>query len=240
MVCKFVRTALWFGLAASLGVCGLSASARAQSNDPVRCDGDFPDGIGRCIYQDGGYYTGEFAGGLPEGDGVYVLPGSDGGGRYTRYDGEWSAGKPDGSGVLLQDDGIRYEGFFQDGKLLSGEVFYPNGDRYQGPFLDVEGTPVADGIGRYFFANGDRYEGDFFNGEILGDGTITRSDGTRCVAEFYGSGLVGKGTCSYANDLVYEGELVNGRPYGRGVLIDAEGKRYEGFFRDGELVDFQS
>jgi hypothetical protein len=216
---------------------------RAQEGEgtpaiPPYCEGSLPDGFVKCVYNDGerqaDRYEGEFVNGRPEGRGIYTYANRD------RYEGEFRNGLPNGQGTFIFSDDARVQGTFEDGNITSGTVTFTNGDRYVGEFRLV--TNIDSGVtssqphgpGEFIYANGDRFSTTFFAGGPLGQGVLTRADGTRCEGDFYNLELDGNATCVFPNGLRYQGEVRNGVPHGEGVLIDASGQRFPGSFRDGK------
>ncbi len=49
----------------------------------------------------------------------------------SRFQGGLVNGNPNGNGVLVDSKGLRYEGYFENGKIKSGVVIYPDGSRYK-------------------------------------------------------------------------------------------------------------
>jgi hypothetical protein len=74
----------------------------------------------------------------------------------------------------------RIEGELRDGKLSRGIAIYPNGDRYDGEFLDGR----RNGRGVYTSANGDRYEGEWRDDRRNGRGVYNSANGNRYEGEW--------------------------------------------------------
>ncbi|MDJ1170127.1 MORN motif-containing protein [Roseofilum sp. BLCC_M154] len=124
---------------------------------------------------------------------------------------------------------------------------YPNGDRYQGNFVD--GQP--NGQGTYISLEGSRYEGNFLNGQPHGQGVFIRADDTRFEGVFQNGTLTGTanrpGKIVFSTGEVYQGSFEvfpvpgnptrqTSRPNGRGVFIFPDGSRYQGEFFQGEIL----
>ena len=95
-------------------------------------------------------------------------------------------------------------------KAEKGKYIFPNGDVYEGDFIDGKRT----GKGKYIFSNGDVYEGDVIDGK-----------------------LTGKGKCTWSNGDAYEGDMVNDKMHGRGKFILSDGQTWEGLFVDGARLE---
>jgi len=90
-----------------------------------------------------------------------------------------------------------------------------------------------------WFGNGDeekdgKYVGDIENGEPIGQGTFTWSDGEKYVGEWKNGKYNGQGTFTYPNGDKYVGEFKDGEYHGQGTLTLLNGDKYEGKFKDGE------
>ncbi|MBR2296727.1 MAG: hypothetical protein IKA43_04890 [Clostridia bacterium] len=219
---------------------------------------------------------------LPEGHGKAIF--TDGG----YYEGEWVNGSPCGHGKTVDEEGIIHEGGYFDGLYHGyGEITYPDGKVVCGiwdndvlvelcesskskassesshigaddvldesarnedgdekssshPIRlpdgdsyegDTEGGE-AHGHGKYTFANGSWYEGEFVDGLFEGFGALTLCDGRRIEGAFY-KGDIENGVCHLTDGSVYEGGFKAFCPNGAGRLTDADGSIYEGEFKDG-------
>ncbi|CAH0992696.1 hypothetical protein SIN8267_02829 [Sinobacterium norvegicum] len=110
----------------------------------------------------GGHYSGDRAGGLYHGRGVYV---SDDGQSYT---GEFSEGYFHGSGELRRGDGYHYSGGFHYGMAEGeGREQLANGDVYIGEFANDQ----RDGIGQVILAKAvdgvKQYNGRWQRGRLI-------------------------------------------------------------------------
>ena len=90
-----------------------------------------------------------------------------------------------------------------------------------------------------WFGNGDeekdgKYVGDIENGEPIGQGTFTWSDGDKYVGEFKGGGPNGQGTLTSPDGDKYEGEFKDGERTGQGTFKWSDGDKYVGEFKDGK------
>lgn len=83
-------------------------------------------GEGTMIYNDGGYYKGEWSSGERHGKGYVVFP--DGG----EYSGEFKYNKLNGHGERLYPDGTLFVGEFKDGSCTFGEQFLTDGTSRKG------------------------------------------------------------------------------------------------------------
>ena len=84
-----------------------------------------------------------------------------------------SRDQPHGLGTAVREDGRRYEGTFQDGSLVTGKCFRPDG------FLEYEGGFKGGrrhGTGTVFHRDGKVFTGRYEEGSFK-DRTITCPDG---------------------------------------------------------------
>jgi hypothetical protein len=152
---------------------------------------------GRRTYasKNGDVFEGSFAGGKPDGVGIYRF-------ASDRYEGEmvrascragdaispraaiasrrrsWTASP--GHRRYHFSNGDRYEGEITGGALSGqGAYYYGSGMKYEG---DMRlGQP--EGKGTFWFLDGTRFEGAFESGLAKARGEIVRPDGTRTPAE---------------------------------------------------------
>ena len=149
-------------------------------------------------------------------------------------------------GVFLSNDGDKYEGEYQSGKIVRGTALYPGGAKYEGDFKnDIphgEGTFMysdgsiyygkfkngkSDGQGIKTWKDGKEYAGSFQNDEPHGKGTFTYSDGSKYVGEFKNGKKDGEGTITYPNGATFTGNFLKGSEYGKGICVDQNGSSVE-------------
>lgn len=109
--------------------------------------------------------------------------------------------------------------------------FFSSGtsDAYEGE-LNPDGLP--EGQGTILYPNGDRYEGQWLNGKKHGQGTMTYANGNVYTGQYENGLKHGKGTFTYTNQDVYEGEFQQGKKEGQGQYTYADGEQYIGTFQD--------
>lgn len=125
------------------------------------------------------------------------------------YSGEWNkAGKMHGIGTVLDSDGSKIVGIFQNGQL--------------------------NGKGRKIDSNGIAIEGEFRDGQLDGEAKMTRKDGAKFEGNYENGVLTGKGKEQWQDGMEYEGEYLDGKRHGLGLLRTKDGV-YEGSFRLGKI-----
>ena len=132
-------------------------------------------------------------------------------------------------GSLKAETGLKYNGFFIDGKILKGISIYPGGAKYFGEFKDYK----PDGYGTFFWKNGDKYYGEWKDGKTNGNGTKIWKNGRKYLGTFKNDKLHGKGTLFYPDGKKYEGEFLNGKRHGEGTFTYVDGSAYIGKFLAG-------
>jgi hypothetical protein len=169
--------------------------------------------------------------------------------------GTWVGGITTGDGTYEDNDGLRYEGHFIDGKFHGkGTAWYPDGSRYEGDWANGE----REGEGNWRSADGSRYSGEFranqFNGKgtltvntgdiltghwkdgrLNGHGSLTTADGMLYVGGFRDNDFHGQGSLTYPDGRHYEGDFSNGAFNGTGSEVFADGKKYEGEYIEGKF-----
>lgn len=97
-------------------------------------------------------------------------------------------------------------------------MFYKNGDRYDGLWLDDK----PHGEGRMIYANGDVYEGMWFMGKRSGYGVLTKRNGDHFEGHWVNDMREGQGSYFFSTkNQVFVGEWVNDMPK-TGVYSEVE------------------
>lgn len=155
----------------------------------------------KTVTYDGGTYSGESAGGVPNGKGTLTYAVGDSFGRLS-YDGAWKDGVFSGYGVLRWRDGSVYAGEFVGGYF--------------------------DGHGKYTWNDGTAYDGDFVGGIREGKGAYFWNDGMVYTGDVVDGSPLGKGVYNWADGDSYKGDVVNGRLEGNGKYIWSDGTYWVG------------
>nr|CBA27420.1 hypothetical protein Csp_A02190 [Curvibacter putative symbiont of Hydra magnipapillata] len=128
-----------------------------------------PHGNGKLEY-DGTIYTGDFIEGRATGIGTITSP------SRVVYFGEVRDGKPSGNGKLTFTDGTTIAGTFSSNKPLTiGTIDSPKGYRYEGELDNYKPS----GRGKLFNPMGSTFIGDFKNGRPIGMGVVETKAGER-------------------------------------------------------------
>jgi len=126
--------------------------------------------------------------------------------------------------------GHKYNGLFEDGKILKGTALFPGGAKYVGEFKDFK----PHGFGNFAWTNGDKYFGEWKFGKSHGSGTKIWNDGREYSGTFKDDKLHGKGTFYYPDGKKYVGEFINGKRHGEGIFTYPDGTAFVGKFIAGK------
>ncbi len=212
-----------------------------------------PDGYGKIVYGNYGWYQGFFKDGKREGKGTLCVKDSIihegewkkdlayGYGKRVYidsnvYEGNFVNNKEQGTGVVTfgrynAKSGSRYEGHFDRGDITGyGTLYYGNGGRYEGSMLYGKRS----GKGIMYYANGARYEGSWAFDECNGYGEMLYSSGNKYVGNWSADARNGKGIYYWNDGSRYEGNWKWGGKEGKGVYYYASGAKYDGHFINDE------
>ena len=176
-----------------------------------------------------------------------------------KYEGNFYNYQLIGLGRYINEEGICFEGIFEDNNLISkatvitinennkrveyfGDIvdFKKNGKGkelcedeyiYIGDFLDN----LKHGKGELeYLDTGDIYKGDFNKGEITGKGIYKWRSGEEYEGSFVNGIKHGDGIYSWPDGSKYIGEYKNGIREGKAKYIWEDGRIFNGYFKDGK------
>ena len=158
--------------------------------------------------------------------------------RRAKPTATWSGpcidGRAQGSGVLEWfSDGrlsVRYAGQMEKGRVTGRGEWAENGIRYDGTWNDGE---LREGVATY--PDGRRYSGRWDKGRWI-RGVLTAPGGYRLEERWYQGQLTGQGIARGPQGQ-YEGNWTDGVPEGSGVFVTQDGRRFDGKWRHGKPVD---
>lgn len=228
------------------GRCGLYTGARC-------CRTGLPHGKGKLVYSkfetEEGIYEGEWNKGLWHGQG-YLRDCKKG----NIYMGEFKLNRKHGTCTEYFASGSVLEGKYASGRLVSGEMRYPDGSSYSGQWrrgvYHGRGKSIgSDGSvyrGKYVnghrvkgqirWSNGTFYRGDWRNGKPHGEGE-SQMTGFRYKGQYKNGSFHGKGKLEFPDGAWYSGEFDHGMMSGFGRKYDAAGNLVrEGFFHESRII----
>lgn len=165
-------------------------------------------GHGVYTYTNGSVYEGQWVDGRKQGQGKQMQP--DG----SVYTGEWRDNQMHGKGRMRWDNGDSYEGTWSDGHMHGKGVFTSaNGDRFQGSFV----VNQREGDGVLTRRNGERFEGRWKAGMRDGKGVLTKPGLGVITGRWSDDKLVGDATVTFTNGDRFIGALQNEQPHGKGT-----------------------
>jgi hypothetical protein len=121
-------------------------------------------------------------------------------------------------------------------RLVNGEFrWFGNGDEEKdGKYVgDIEnGEPI--GQGTFTWSDGEKYVGEWKDGRKSGQGTLTLSSGNKYVGEFKEGIYHGQGTFTWSDGDKYVGEFKDGKKHGQGTYTFSDEKKYVGEWKNGK------
>ena len=177
------------------------------------------NGFGVLELSEGNVYRGNFLSHQPSGYGEWYFTNGD------VYKGEFVNGKFQGNGKYFFNNGDVKDAVWENGKEIK-QISYQYGNLQAGGC--VSGN-CNNGFGKYIYANG-TYEGNFLNGQWMGKGKHTFTNGDVYEGEFKGFKRNGFGMLKWANGKKYEGNWVDGKVEGQGTYYYLDGSKYIGNF----------
>jgi NADPH:quinone reductase-like Zn-dependent oxidoreductase len=141
---------------------------------------------------------------------------------------------PDDSKLFMLSDSSIFFGRLKD-KRPEGfcNIFYPNGNVYQGGFQMLQ----RKGKGRMIFACLDWFEGSWKDDIPAGSGIFHFNDGRVIQGNFLNFDVIGSGIEILKNGESYEGGFIDRKRNGKGTLVTKDWK-YEGKFKAGEIFGY--
>ena len=140
----------------------------------------------------------------------------------------------------LKKDNFVYRGQLDDNMLFNGKgkLYFNDGRKYEGIFEKGK----LNGLGRYIDNEGNCYEGIFKNFELIGKCKIiqydkNKNDKITYLGEVKNLKREGKGE-ENCKDYYYKGEFHNDKKHGWGILEFNDGQKYEGSFIENKIMGY--
>ncbi|XP_052260707.1 MORN repeat-containing protein 2-like isoform X3 [Dreissena polymorpha] len=115
--------------------------------------------------------------------------------------------------------------------ILSGVFVFPNGDRYEGEYIQQDGSIIRSGRGVHSTTDGSVYDGEWADDKMNGVGKLTHHSGAFYAGEFVNNQFHGRGVYTWPNESSYEGDFVENKLEGKGNFTDTEQQTWTGQFR---------
>ena len=139
-------------------------------------------GAARIQYANKSFIEGNFAAGKANGRCAFM----DVDVEQSSYIGDWLEGIWHGEGIYEKENGFKHNGTFVLGRMNGhAKRRYADGSSYEGNFMDGK----RNGFGTYRVELENKkwwkYQGQFENDEMVGEGTMTRSNGSQKKEDWY-------------------------------------------------------
>ncbi len=126
------------------------------------------NGLGKCSWDNGDFYEGQWKSDEKHGKGIYKWPGG------KVYDGEWKDDKAEGLGKMTYPDAAVYEGAWEQGfRRGHGVATWPSGMRYEGEWREGK----RNGQGKLTAPDGSIFSGEWSDGVPHGSGSMSYPSG---------------------------------------------------------------
>jgi hypothetical protein len=201
--------------------------AEREASSCVKLAEKHRTGRGARTYPNGDKYNGGWKDGAKHGHGFYTS--TDG----WKYIGGWKDDKRNGRGHLAQAPrahGGTDDGDWEDGEMTRGVRTYPNGNKYDGDFVDNK----KHGRGVFTHASGNKYDGDYVHDKRNGRGVLTLANGNYYNGEWKDDERNGQGIDAWPDGSAYDGEWKDGERNGHGVFTLPDDEKYDGEWKDGK------
>lgn len=170
-------------------------------------------------------YIGEWHYGSKQGRGKIIRKYPSG--SYI-YEGEFYDNVFNGQGKEILPNGVTYDGIYENGIIIRGQINLTNGIIYEGSIINAK----PDGYGSETVPSESVYTGEWKGGIKHGYGKIEYDQGT-VVEGIFIEGKLPYGKIKSHHGLLYEGELFNYLPHGQGKEQYPDGSYFEGPFING-------
>ncbi|KAL3889474.1 hypothetical protein ACJMK2_001814 [Sinanodonta woodiana] len=115
--------------------------------------------------------------------------------------------------------------------ILTGIYIFPNGDKYEGEYIQNAGSLERCGVGIHTSVEGSVYDGMWEGDKMNGKGKLTHPSGASYEGDFVNNQFQGNGKYIFPNGSVYEGQFQENRLEGKGQFTDTLGQIWTGTFR---------
>lgn len=125
----------------------------------------------------------------------------------------------------------------QETKPTSASFVFPDGAKYNGEFITVEGVRMRHGPGTYIDGK-EEYQGEWNHDKMHGTGTYHFSSGAIYKGDFLDGAMHGSGTYTWADGGHYVGQFRKNVMHDpEGCYVDRDGVKWEGEFCNGKYFN---
>lgn len=167
------------------------------------------------------------------GKGHYTYP------NHANYFGDFKEDAPNGLGQLELPNGDTYEGHWVDGEMSGFGVyrFYNMKlDRFKGMYEGEFSHSKFNGLGKMIYPDSTVYYGNWREGKKEGLGEFVGINGEKIMGKWENDGLV-EGIYLFADGSKYVGHFQNSKFNGFGSLMHPDGSIQQGYWKNNMLVE---
>ncbi|XP_032229987.2 MORN repeat-containing protein 2 isoform X1 [Nematostella vectensis] len=114
--------------------------------------------------------------------------------------------------------------------ILKGVYMFPNGDKYDGEYIQCDGGLQRHGYGEHITTSGLCYQGNWSDDKMNGKGKLIHPSRAVYEGEFVNNEFSGFGRYTWADGSSYEGNFSDNKLEGYGNFTDVKGQVWYGNF----------
>ncbi|XP_031565503.1 MORN repeat-containing protein 2-like isoform X2 [Actinia tenebrosa] len=114
--------------------------------------------------------------------------------------------------------------------VLKGVYMFPNGDKYDGEYIQANGGLQRSGYGENLTAGGLCYQGYWSDDKMNGQGKLIHPSGAVYEGEFVENRFHGYGKYTWPDGSIYQGNFSENKLEGHGTFTDINKQVWHGNF----------
>ncbi|XP_068705991.1 radial spoke head 1 homolog [Montipora foliosa] len=114
--------------------------------------------------------------------------------------------------------------------VLRGVYIFPNGDKYDGEYIQIEEGLQRQGYGVHTTSDGLSYHGNWDGDKMNGQGKLVHPSGALYEGKFVNNMFHGYGKYTWSDGSFYEGNFNENRLEGQGTFTDVRSQVWYGSF----------
>lgn len=114
--------------------------------------------------------------------------------------------------------------------VLSGVYVFPNGDKYDGEYIQTEEGLQRHGYGVHTTSEGLSYQGKWEDDKMNGEGKLLHPSGALYEGQFVNNMFHGYGKYTWSDGSFYEGNFNENKLEGHGTFTDVHSQVWYGNF----------